>query len=90
MIKWIKNLLAKKAGREIAKKLNLTEGTPMENGKPWYKSKTVWTAIVTALISAVGPVSKAFGHEIIIPEWVYGVLAGLGLYGLRTSKEEIK
>lgn len=90
MIGWLKKLVAKKAGKEIAKNLELTEGTPMENGKPWYKSKAVWTAVVTALISAVGPVSESLGHKIVVPEWIYGVLGGLGIYSLRIAKGPIQ
>ena len=61
------------------------EGNEMET-KEWYRSKTVWTAIVAAILGAVQPVSAALGHPIAIPAYVYEVLAGFGLYSLRASQ----
>lgn len=57
--------------------------------KPWYQSKTVWAAIITALCGAVQPVSAAFGHPMSMPLWIIEVLTGLGLYGLRTADTKI-
>jgi|TARA_B100000953_G_scaffold266543_1_gene234757 uncharacterized membrane protein len=47
--------------------------------KAWYKSKTIWTAVVVCAASIAGE----FGIE--IPESVFGVLAALGLYGVRDA-----
>ena len=47
--------------------------------KAWYKSKTIWTAVIVCVASIVGE----FGIE--IPQSVYGVLAALGLYGVRDA-----
>jgi hypothetical protein len=47
--------------------------------KQWYKSKTIWTAVVVCVASIAGE----FGIE--IPQSVYGVLAALGLYGVRDA-----
>ena len=47
--------------------------------KAWYKSKTIWTAVVVCAASIAGE----FGVE--VPESVYGVLAALGLYGVRDA-----
>ena len=47
--------------------------------KSWYKSKTIWTAVVVCAASIAGE----FGIE--IPESVFGVLAALGLYGVRDA-----
>ena len=55
-------------------------------GKPIWQSKTVWVAIVTGLLAMVGPVSQAAGHPVVIPNYVYEVLAGLGLYALRDGQ----
>jgi hypothetical protein len=55
------------------------------DGKQWYKSKAVWAAVVTALVGAVQPISTALGHPIVVPEWVYAVLGGFGLYGVRDA-----
>jgi hypothetical protein len=52
--------------------------------KDWYKSRTLWIAVVTGIIGIVG----AFG--VAIPEWVIQVLVAMGLYTARTAKEEIK
>ena len=50
--------------------------------KEWYKSKTIWTAIVVCVVSVAGE----FGVE--IPESVFGVLAALGLYGVRDAVDK--
>ena len=47
--------------------------------KDWYKSKTVWVAIITAALSIVSAIG------IVIPVEVYGVLTALGLYGIRDA-----
>ena len=47
--------------------------------KAWYKSKTIWTAVIVCVASIVGE----FGIE--IPQSVYGVLAAFGLYGVRDA-----
>ena len=47
--------------------------------KAWYKSKTIWTAVVVCAASIAGE----FGIE--VPESVYGILAALGLYGVRDA-----
>ena len=47
--------------------------------KSWWKSKTIWTAIVVCASSIAGE----FGVE--IPQSVYGVLAAFGLYGVRDA-----
>ena len=53
----------------------------MQN-KQWYKSKTIWTAIVVRAVSVAGE----FG--VVIPESVFGVLAALGLYGVRDAVDK--
>lgn len=57
--------------------------------KPWYQSKTIWAAIVTALVGIIQPISAAFGHPMSMPLWVVELLTGLGLYGLRTATTTI-
>lgn len=64
----------------------MADATPT---KPWYQSKTIWSAIVTAILGAIQPVSAAFGHPIAVPLWIIEVLTGLGLYGLRTGDAKI-
>jgi len=49
----------------------------------WEASKTKLTAIVAVLITAVQVLGPAFGHPIVIPDWVYQFLAGIGLWALK-------
>ena len=51
----------------------------MIKDKAWYTSKTIWTAVAVCVASIAGE----FG--IVIPESVFGVLAALGLYGVRDA-----
>ena len=62
------------------------EGKMEAQLKSKWKSKTVWTAIIAALLGAVQPVSTALGQPIEVPMWVYEVLAGFGLYALRDGQ----
>lgn len=86
---WLKNIVAKIAARKIAKELKLEEGTPMENKKPWYRSKGVLTGIVTVALGLYTAVDTQLGPQIgfdlpTIPEFVFVVLGALGIYA-RTS-----
>ena len=84
----LKTFLMKIILRRTIEKLNLQEGTVMET-KKWFKSKTLWCALVTSILGAVQPMSTALGHPISIPPWVLEVLGGLGLWGLRTGDKPI-
>lgn len=55
------------------------------DSKPWYKSKAKLAAIVTVLVGAVQPISTAFGHPVVVPQFVIELLIGLGIYGIRDS-----
>lgn len=89
MFSWINKLI----GKEIANKLKL-EGdmtdTPTTETKKWFKSRTIWAAIVTVILGAVGPVSTAFGHPVTIPTWLIDLLIGMGLYTARTADKTIE
>ena len=63
---------------------NIVPTLPVET-KKWYLSKSIWTAIIGSVLGAVQPISSAFGHPIVIPSWVFELLAGMGLYSLRTA-----
>jgi len=76
----------KLAGKEAAKKLGLEDTM---DTKKWYKSKTIWTAIISVLIGAIQPISTAFGHPIVIPDWIISLLVGMGLYTARTAEKSI-
>jgi hypothetical protein len=54
------------------------------NIKEWYKSKTVWTAIITGVLGVI----EALGLN--IPNEVFVFLGSFGLYSLRTATKEIK
>lgn len=58
---------------------------PVAEAKPWYKSKAKLAAIIGVILAAVTPISTAFGHPIVVPNWVLEFLAGVGLYGLRDA-----
>ena len=49
--------------------------------KTWYKSKTVWTAIVTGIIG----VAQALGVVEAVPDVVWTLLAASGLYSVRDA-----
>lgn len=51
--------------------------------KKWYLSKTVWAALITAGVA----IAQYAG--VVIPNEIYGVLAALGLYGMRMAKKPI-
>ncbi len=77
------NLIARIIGTRIAKAANLQEDAQMET-KPWYQSKTMWTAVIAALVG----VYQAIGtiHPLpAIPDWIYSLLGAAGLVGLRTA-----
>lgn len=81
---WILRLFA----RKVAKSLDLREDDNMET-KAWYKSKTILSAIVAALIgiyNAVGSIQNLPA----IPDWVFTILAAIGIYGRATAETKIK
>lgn len=57
--------------------------------KAWYKSKAVWTGIAGVVLAAYATASTHFGLP-PIPEWVFGVLASLGIYSRVTANTTIK
>lgn len=56
--------------------------------KPWWKSKTVWVGIVTVLVAGYNAASEQFGLP-GIPEFVYGILGMLGIYGRAAATKRI-
>ena len=63
----------------------MVDSAPVDSDKPWYKSKAKVAAIVMAVVSAIQPISTAFGHPVQVPLWVIEVLTGLGIYGVRDA-----
>lgn len=83
-MKWLKNLVLKIAARKVATAIGMEDG-PMNDKKEWWKSKTVWTGIVTVLIglydSVNGNLAGQFGWNLPeIPTFVYSVLGAIGVY----------
>lgn len=54
------------------------------NDKPWYMSKTIWTAIVTAVLTIL----MAFGVK--IPVELLTALVAVGLYSARIGVKPIQ
>jgi hypothetical protein len=86
-MEWLKNLIARRIGRNIAKKIESTGGN-MES-KPKWQSKAFVAAVVMVLVNAVEPVSTALGHPIKVPAWVNEILIGMGIYGIRDAKQPL-
>ena len=84
---WIPDWLLKIAGHKIADKIDLQEEKNMET-KPWYKSKTIISSIVAALIGIYNAVGGIKGLP-PIPDYVFTVLAAIGVYGRVTSDTKI-
>jgi hypothetical protein len=81
----LKNLILKIIGKKFANSLELVEGRPMENGKPWYKSKGVLTGIVTVIIGTYEGVRLSLAPQMgwslpDIPPFAYTILGALGIY----------
>jgi len=49
--------------------------------KTWYQSKTMWTAVVTAVVAVL----QAAGLVSAVPEVAWQLLAAFGLYGVRDA-----
>jgi hypothetical protein len=85
------SLIAKFAGKWIAKKADLREGTM--DTKAWYKSKTIWSDIATVAISIVGLVDVHFaGGKIALSpiyQTILAVLGGMGIYTRSTATTKI-
>ena len=90
MFDWIYRLIGKEAAKKLELEGNMTDTPEMLGEKHWYKSKAIWSAILGCALGAVQPISTAFGHPVTVPNWVFEVLAGMGLYALRTAKMDIK
>ena len=94
MFVWLKNLIVKKAAKEVSEKLDLKEG-PMEEGKPWYKSKGVITGITAVLLGTYEMVrlnlAPQFGwHVPEIPPVIFTFLGAVGVYSRVTADKVIK
>ena len=87
MFKKIKNWFLK---RILKKYVDKFFGSDMKKTKKWYRSRTVWTAIITMVLGGIEGVSMALGSPVTIPAFVFEILIGMGLYALRTGDKKIK
>lgn len=56
-----------------------------ETGQMDATSKAKLTAVIGVILAAIPPVSAAWGHPIVIPDYVYKILAAAGLWAVRDS-----
>lgn len=80
----VKKIVAKMAGKKFAKAIDLKEGAEMDT-KKWWKSKSIWTGVVTVLIATYETAQKSlapqFGYQMPeIPPVVYVFLGATGIY----------
>lgn len=57
--------------------------------KAWYKSKSIWTGIVTIIISGYLTAVPIF-HLPAIPEYVFAILGAFGIYSRVVTNTAIK
>ncbi len=88
---FIKNLLAKFAGKKLAQELDLREGL-VEN-KKWWTSKTVWSDVLTVVVGLWGvlqPVLVDYGVNLpTIPPVLLTLLGAMGIHGRVTATKTI-
>lgn len=89
----IKKIIYKMIGKVIAKKLDLQEGK-MTDSKKWYKSKGVWTGIVTVLVALYQGIDTQIGPQVgfnlpDIPNFVYAILGAIGIYSRKVATTTI-
>jgi len=88
MFKWLKSIIIKKVAIKTIDKIGLREG--QVETKKWYTSKSLWTAIIAGALGIAQAFGQATGHPIVIPSWVYEILASVGLYSLRVADKPIQ
>ena len=80
-----------RSGREAVQRILTKEEKrmPVLNDKPWYQSKTIWSAIlivITGILQAAGVDLGANPAAVdTIYQVIYTVAGGFGLYGLRDA-----
>lgn len=60
----------------------------MNETKSWWQSKTVWAGVVAVALAAYNAASVNFGLP-PVPEWVYGILGAVGVYGRVSADSRI-
>lgn len=56
-----------------------------ETGQMDAVSKTKLIALIAVILPAIEPVSTAWGHPIHVPDYVYKILGGAGLWAVRDA-----
>jgi uncharacterized membrane protein len=63
------------------------------DSKDWYKSKTIWAGIITALVGAAQTIGMHFGFDLLanpIASTILAILGVIGVYGRTTANTSIK
>ncbi len=84
----LETFFAKLAGKWLAKKANLKDG-PMDDTKKWWASKGVWAGIITGLLGIYATLQPV-AHLPAIPEWIFALLGGIGVYTRATATKQIQ
>ena len=92
---FIKNTFAKLVGKMIGRRLGLKEDSEMNGSKKWWKSKNVWTGIITVLIGAYASVDASLAPQLgfdlpTIPEWLFVLLGAIGIYTRNIATKKIQ
>lgn len=82
------SFFAKMAGKAVADKLDLKEVSKMDSTKKWYLSKGVWTGVATGVVAIYGSLAPGLNLP-HIPEWVFALLGGMGVYTRVTADTKI-
>lgn len=60
----------------------------MTDVKRWFQSKGIITGVVTVLVASYSTASAQFGLP-PIPEWIFVILGGLGIYSRAVADTRI-
>jgi hypothetical protein len=61
---------------------------PLTQSKHWYQSKALWAGVVAIVIAGYNAGAATFGWP-EVPEFVYALLAALGVYGRAVANERL-
>lgn len=75
--------------REARDVIEATDGITVAKEKPWYESKTLWTAVAVVVTGAYDAYAKTHGLS-PIPEYIYVVLGMFGIYARASGNSVIK
>jgi hypothetical protein len=84
---WIPDFILKWLGRSVADKLDLQEGQ-MDGTKKWYQSKNIWTAVISGVLGMYMALAPQL-HWPSVPEWLFTILAAIGVYTRVSATDKI-